>query len=52
MSNRYHLLQTDDTYLWAAAGVSITRDIGRSCAVIENGRAERERESSTDRVSV
>jgi hypothetical protein len=28
------------------------RDIGRSCAVIENGRAERERESSTDRVSV
>ena len=24
MSSRYHLLQTDDTYLWAAAGVSIT----------------------------
>jgi len=24
MSSRYHLLQTDDKYLWAAAGLSIT----------------------------
>jgi hypothetical protein len=24
MSSRYYLLQTDDTYLWAAAGISIT----------------------------